>query len=66
MANTSRNSNCADCLSSASNKQPMSTLKVTALTLTLVCVGYVILGEKGALLSAALAAFVWNVVDARQ
>jgi hypothetical protein len=44
----------------------MSALKVTALTLTLVCAGYVILAEKGALLTAALAVFVCNLVDAKQ
>lgn len=65
MANTSRKCDCA-CLSTTSNKQPMSALKVTALTLTLVCAGYVILAEKGALLTAALAVFVCNLVDAKQ
>ncbi len=65
MANTSRKCDCA-CLSSSSNKQPPSPFKVTALALTVLCASYVILGEKGALLSAALVIFVCNVVDAKQ
>jgi hypothetical protein len=64
MANTRRKCDCADRNESNKNGTSISPLKCTAWTLVLITGSYALLGEKGAMYSAALAAFVLHLVDA--